>query len=276
MESTGAYWKPVFNIWAGSVEVLLVKAPHVKAVPGPKTDVHDAAWLAARLPFGLVRARVIPPLAQRERRDLTRYRRPLIRDRATVVNRVQKRLADATIKLAAVVTEMMGVSGRSLLAALVAGRTDPQALAEWANGRWRDTREPRVNALESRVTPHPRLVLTALWCPIDSVDETMARLAARIAAIRGPVEEAVALLETLPGVARHAAERIVAEIGPDMSRVPRAADLASWAGVAPGNHERAGTRASGKPRQGTRLLRTVLTQVAQAAARTTGTSLAAP
>jgi transposase len=157
----------------------------------------------------------------------------------------------------------------------VAGRTDPQALAEWAKGRGRDTREPRVNALESRVTPHPRLVLPALWCPIDSVDETMARLAARIAAISDPVEEAVALLETLPGVARHAAERIVAEIGPAMSRVPRAADLASWAGVAPGNHERAGTRASGKTRQGNRLLRTVLTQVAQAAARPTGTSLAA-
>jgi transposase len=275
MESTGDYWKPVFNLLEGSFEVLLVNAQHVKAVPGRKTDVHDAAWLAELLQFGLLRASFIPPVAQRELRDLTRYRSTFIRERATLVNRVQKLLEDANIKLAAVATDIMGVSGRSILAALVAGHTDPQALAELAKGRLRDKREQLVKALEGRVKPHHRFVLTELLCQVDSLDETMGRFAARIAEISGPFEEAVALLDTLPGVARRAAEMIVAEIGIDMSRFPSAADLAAWAGVAPGNHESAGKRASGKTRKGNRLLRTVLTQVAHAAARTKGTYLAA-
>ena len=275
MESTGDYWKPVFNILEGSFAVVLVNAQHVKAVPGRKTDVHDAAWLAELLQFGRLRASFIPPVAQRELRDLTRYRSTFIRERATLVNRGQQLLEDANIKLAAVATDSMGVSGRSILAALVAGPTDPQALAELAKGRLRDKREQLIQALEGRVKPHHRFVLTELLGQIDSWDETIARFAARIAEIRGPFEEAVALLDTLPGVARHAAEMIVAEIGTDMSRFPSAADLAAWAGVAPGNHESAGKRASGKTRKGNRLLRTVLTQVAHAAARTKGTYLAA-
>jgi transposase len=270
MESTGDYWKPVFNILEGSFEVLWVNAQHVKAVPGRKTDVQDAAWLAELLQFGLLRASFIPPVAQRELRDLTRYRSTFIRERATPVNRVQKLLEDANIKRAAVATDMMGVSGRSSLAALVAGCTDPQALAELAKDRLRDKREQLVNALEGRVTPHHRFVLTELLCQVDSLDETIARFAAWIAEISGPFEEAVALLDTIPGVARHAAEMIIAEIGPDMSRFPSAADLPAWAGVAPDNHESAGKRASGKTRKGNRLLRTVLTQVAHAAARPQG------
>src|ERR671925_933871 len=264
MESTGDYWKPVFNMLEGTFEVLLVNAQHVKAVPWRKTDVHDAAWLAELLQFGLLRASFIPPVAQRELRDLTRYRSTFIRERATLVNRGQQLLEDANIKLAAVATDSMGVSGRSILAALVAGPADPQALAELAKGRLRDKREQLIKALEGRVKPHHRFVLTELLGQIDSLDETIARFAARIAEIRGPFEEAVALLDTLPGVARHAAEMIVAEIGTDMSRFPSAADLAAWAGVAPGNHESAGKRASGKTRKGNRLLRTVLTQVAHA------------
>jgi transposase len=275
MESTGDYWKPVFNMLESTFEVLLVNAQHVKAVPGRKTDVKDAAWLAELLQHGLLRASFIPSVAQRELRDLTRYRSTFIRERATLVNRVQKLLEDANIKLAAVATDIMGVSGRAMLAALLAGHTDPEALADLAKGRLRNKREHLVKAMEGRVKPHHRFVLTELLCQIDSLDETIARFDERIQAIDAPFEAAVGLLDTIPGVARHAAEMIVAEIGADMSRFPSADHLASWAGVAPGNHESAGKRASGKTRKGNRFLRTILVQAAHAAARTKGTYLSA-
>jgi transposase len=275
MESTGDYWKPVFNMLESTFEVLLVNAQHVKAVPGRKTDVKDAAWLAELLQHGLLRASFIPSVAQRELRDLTRYRSTFIRERATLVNRVQKLLEDANIKLAAVATDIMGVSGRAMLAALLAGHTDPEALADLAKGRLRNKREHLVKAMEGRVKPHHRFVLTELLCQIDSLDETIARFDERIQAIDAPFEAAVGLLDTIPGVARHAAEMIVAEIGADMSRFPSADHLASWAGVAPGHHESAGKRASGKTRKGNRFLRTILVQAAHAAARTKGTYLSA-
>lgn len=275
MESTGDYWKPVFNMLESTFEVLLVNAQHVKAVPGRKTDVKDAAWLAELLQHGLLRASFIPPVAQRELRDLTRYRSTFIRERVTLVNRVQKLLEDANIKLASVATDIMGVSGRAMLAALLAGHTDPEALADLAKGRLRNKREHLVKAMEGRVKPHHRFVLTELLCQIDSLDETIARFDERIQAIDAPFEAAVALLDTIPGVARHAAEMIVAEIGADMSHFPSADHLASWAGVAPGNHESAGKRASGKTRKGNRFLRTILVQAAHAAARTKGTYLSA-
>ena len=275
MESTGDYWKPVFNMLEGTFEVLLVNAQHVKAVPGRKTDVKDAAWLAELLQHGLLRASFIPPVAQRELRDLTRYRRTFIRERATLVNRVQKLLEDANIKLASVATAMMGVSGRAMLAALLAGHTDPQTLADLAKGRLRTKWEQLVKALEGRVKPHHRCVLAELLCQIDSLDETIARFDERIQEIDAPFEAAVGLLDTIPGVARDTAEMIVAEIGTDMSRFPSADHLASWAGVAPGNHESAGKRTSGKTRKGNRFLRTILVQAAHAAARTQGTYLSA-
>ena len=275
MESTGDYWKPVFNMLEGSFEVLLVNAQHVKAVPGRKTDVKDAAWLAELLQHGLLRASFIPPVAQRERRDLTRYRSTFIRERVTLINRVQKLLEDANIKLAAVASDIMGVSGRAMLAALLAGHTDPHALAELAKGRLRAKRDQLAQALDGRVKPHHRFVLTELLCQIDSLDETIARFDTQIQAISGPFEAAIGLLDTIPGIARPTAEMIVAEIGTDMSRFPRADHLASWAGVAPGNHESAGKRTSGKTRQGNRFLRTVLVQAAHAAARTKGTYLSA-
>jgi transposase len=162
MESTGDYWNPVFNMLEGRCEVLLVNAQHVKAVPGRKTDVKDAAWLAELLQPGLLRASCIPPVAQRERRALTRDRRSFIQERVTLINRVQKLLEDANSKLAAVAADSMGVSGRAILAALLVGHADPQALAELAKGRWRSTREPLTQALEGRVKPHHRLVLTEL------------------------------------------------------------------------------------------------------------------
>jgi transposase len=275
IESTGDYWKPVFNILEGSCEVLLVNAQHVKAVPGRKTDVKDAAWLAELLQHGLLRASFIPPVAQRELRDLTRYRSTFIQERVTLINRVQKLLEDANIKLAAVASDIMGVSGRAILAALLTGHADPEALAELAKGRLRSKRDQLTKALEGRVKPHHRFVLTELLCQIDGVDDTIARFDAQIQAICGPFEEAVSLLDTIPGVARRTAEMIVAEIGTDMTRFPSADHLASWAGVAPGNYESAGKRASGKTRKGNRFLRTILVQAAHAAARTRSTYLSA-
>ena len=251
MESTGDYWKPVFNMLEGTFEVLLVNAQHVKAVPGRKTDVKDAAWLAELLQHGLLRASFIPPVAQRELRDLTRYRSTFIRERVTLINRVQKLLEDANIKLAAVASDIMGVSGRAMLAALLAGHTDPQRWPSWPKAACVAQRDQLAKALDGRVKPHHRFVLTELLCQIDSLDETIARFDTQIQAISGPFEAAIGLLDTIPGVARPTAEMIVAEIGTDMSRFPSADHLASWAGVAPGNHESAGKRTSGQdpPRQ---------------------------
>jgi transposase len=244
-------------------------------VPGRKTDVKDAAWLAELLQHGLLRASFIPPVAQRELRDLTRYRSTFIQERVTLIKRVQKLLEDANIKLAAVASDIMGVSGRAMLAALVAGHTEPHALAELAKGRLRSKRDLLAQALDGRVKPHHRLVLTELLCQIDSLDDTIARFDAQIQAICGPFDEAVELLDTIPGLARRTAEMIVAEIGTAMTRFPSADHLASWAGVAPGNHESAGKRTSGKARKGNRFLRTTLVQAAHAAARTKGTYLSA-
>jgi transposase len=276
LERTGDSWNPVFTMLEGTCEVLLVNAQQVKAVPGRKTDVKDAAWLAALLPHGLWRASGIPPVAQRERRDLTRSRRTFVQERVTLIHRVQKRLAAATIQLAAVAAAIMGGSGRAILAARLTGDAAPQALADLAKGRLRRQRAPLAHALDGRVNPHHRVVLTALLSQIDSRDETIAHYDARIQELCGPFDAAVARLDTIPGVARSTAELIVAEIGIAMERFPRADHLASWAGVAPGNHDSAGQRASGKTRQGHRFLRTTLVQAAPAAARTKGTYLTAP
>jgi transposase len=275
IESTGDSWKPVFNSLEGTGEVVLVKAQHVQTAPGRQTDVNDAAWLAALLQHGFLRASFIPPVAQRELRDLTRYRRTCIRERVTLINRVQKLLEDATIKLAAVASAIMGGSGRAILAALLTGHTGPQALAELAKGRLRSKRERLARALEGRGKPHRRFVLSELFCPIDSLDDTIARFDAQIQAICGAFAEAVGLLDTIPGVAHRTAELIGAEIGIATERFPRADHLASWAGVAPGNYERAGKRTPGKTRKGDRCLRTALVHAAPAAAPTEHTYLSA-
>jgi transposase len=275
IERTGDYWKPVCNILEGTGEVILVNAQHVKAVPGRKTEVKDAAWLAALLPHGWLRASFIPPVAQRERRDLTRYRSTFIQERGTLINRVQKLLADATIKLAAVASDIRGVSGRAILAARLTGHADPQALADWAKGRLRSTRDQLAQALAGRVTPPHRFVWTELLSQLDSLDETIAHFDAQSQALCGPGEAAVGLLDTISGGARRPAEMRVAEIGTDMPRCPSADHLASWAGVAPGNHESAGKRAAGKTRKGNRCLRTTLGQAAHAAARMQHTDLSA-
>jgi len=275
MESTGEYWKPIFNILEGNFEVLLVNAQHIKAVPGRKTDVGDAEWIADLLRHGLLRASFIPPQAQRELRDLTRFRSTFVRERATLANRVQKVLEDANLKLASVASDVMGVSGRAMLAALLDGQNDPEALANLARGRLRDKRADLVKALTGRMKDHHRFVLTELLCQIDNLEEAITRFDEQIKTHCAPFEEAVTLLDTIPGVARATAEVIVAEIGTDMSRFPSADHLAAWAGVAPGNNESAGKRRSGKTRKGDRPLGVALNQAAHGAAHTKNTYLAA-
>lgn len=275
MESTGEYWKPVYNILENNFELLLINAQHIKAVPGRKTDVNDAQWIADLLRHGLLRASFVPPLGQRELRELTRYRITFVRERATLVNRVQKVLESANIKLGSVATDVMGVSARAMLEAIITGQATAEEMATLAKGRMREKRAELVKALSGRVKPHHRFVLSELLCQIDNLDEAIERFNEQIEEYCRPFEQAVTLLDTIPGVAREAAEIIVAEIGIDMSRFPSANHLAAWAGVAPGNYESAGKRKSGRMRQGNKILKTVLNQAAHAAAHTKDTYLAA-
>ncbi|MBD2352813.1 IS110 family RNA-guided transposase [Trichormus variabilis] len=267
MESTGEYWKPVFNILEASFEVMLVNAQHIKAVPGRKTDVKDSQWIAELLQHGLLRPSFIPPIAQRDLRDLTRHRTNFVRERVNLVNRIQKVLEGANIKLAAVVSDVMGVSGRAILEAIVLGQTNPAVMAELAKGRLRSKREELIQALEGRVRPHQRFILAELLCQLDSLDETIARFDEEIQRYCDPFEPIVELLDTIPGVGRTTAEMIVSEIGVDMSRFPSASHLAAWAGLAPGNYESAGKRLSGKTRKGNQTLRSGLMQSAHVASR---------
>jgi transposase len=275
MESTGEYWKPIFNILENNFEVLLVNAQHISKVPGRKTDVSDAEWIADLLRHGLLTASFIPPVGQRELRELTRFRSTFVKERATLVNRVQKVLESANIKLSSVASDVVGVSGRAILEAIIAGNATPDQMAELSKGKLRNKREELSRALEGRVKHHHRFVLTELLSQIDSLEETIARFDQEIVEYCRPFEEAVALLDTIPGVARQTAENIVAEIGTDMSRFPSANHLASWAGVAPGNNESAGKKRSGRTRQGNKPLGVVLNQAAHAAAHTKDTYLSA-
>jgi transposase len=275
MESTGEYWKPVFNILENNFEVLLVNAQHIKMVPGRKTDIKDSEWIAELLRHGLLRASFVPPLGQRELRDLTRSRSTFVRTRATLVNRVHKVLEGANIKLGSVASDVMGVSGRAMLAALVEGQSSPVEMAELARGRMRDKRELLAKALEGRVQAHHRFVLSELLAQIDNLDDTIDRFNQQIETYCRPFEEAIILLDTIPGVGRETAEVIVSEIGTDMSRFPTANHLASWAGVAPGNNESAGKRRSGKTTTGNKVLGAALNQAAHAAACTKNTYLSA-
>jgi transposase len=275
MESTGEFWKPIFNILENNFEVLLVNAHHIKQVPGRKTDVKDSEWIAELLRHGLLKASFIPPLGQRELRELTRHRTNFVHERATLINRVQKTLESGNIKLASVATNVMGVSGRAMLAAIVEGNTNPVEMAELAKGRLREKREQLEKALEGHVKAHHRFVLTELLCQVDSLDESIARFDMEIEKYCRPFEEAVKLLDTIPGVAQRTAEVIVSEIGTDMNRFPTADHLAAWAGVAPGNNESAGKRYSGTTRHGNKALNTILVQAAHAASHTRNTYLSA-
>ena len=276
MESTGVFWQPVYNLLEGlDLAVLVVNAQHLKAVPGRKTDVKDAEWIAALLRHGLVRGSAIPDRPRRELRELVRYRTSLIRQRAQVVHRIQKVLEGANIKLSSVMTDLTGVSGRAMLAALVAGTDAPEALADLARGSLQKKRPQLAAALQGQFGPHQRLLLASQLRHLDFLAEEIERLSAEIAERLHPFQEQVDRLDTIPGVGRRAAEALVAEIGPDVGRFPSAAHLASWARVCPGNNESAGKRRSGRIGGGNPWLRSILVEAAWAAARTKGTYLAA-
>ena len=280
IESTGVYWRPVFNILEGDMEVILVNARHVKAVPGRKTDVKDCEWLADLLRHGLLKASFIPPLEIRELRELTRYRRTLVREQAAVANRVQRLIESGNIKLAQVATDTLGVSGRQMLRALAQGESDATKLAELARGRLRGKKVELQRALTGRLTAAQRFVLRELLDRYDELEAAILRATEQIKqeVAEGPdpfVREAMQLLQTIPGVGERVAEAIVSEIGVDMSRFPTDGHLASWAGMCPGNNESAGKRKSGKTTKGNIHLRAALTQAAWAASHTKQTYLAA-
>jgi len=275
MESTGVYWRPVYNLLEGQFELLVVNAQHIKAVPGRKTDVKDAAWIAELLRHGLLRGSFIPSKPQRQLRDLTRYRSTLVQERARTLNRLQAVLEDANLKLASVVTDINGVSARAMLEAILAGERDVETLADLARGRLRTKRDQLKEALEGRVTAHPSFLLTEHLSTLEYLDEAIARVSGEIDQRLTADQEAIALLDTIPGVGQRAAAILIAEIGSDMSRFPSAKHLASWAGMCPGNHASGGKRLSGKTRKGNRWLRQLLVEIAHVASKTKNTYLAA-
>jgi transposase len=269
MESTGSYWKPVWAVLedTDSFDLVLVNARHVKQVPGRKTDVADAAWLAQLLEVGLLKGSFVPPPVIRELRDLTRYQKRLIQDRGREANRVAKVLEDAAIKLGSVASDILGVSGRAMIEALIGGERDPQQLAQLAKGKLRDKTPDLVKALHGRFGQHHAVLLRMHLDHIDHLDATIAALDERIDELMVPFAETRELLCTIPGVAERVANVIIAETGGDMTRFPTAGHLASWAGLCPGNNESAGKRKTGKTRPGDVWLTNALTQAAWAASR---------
>lgn len=294
IESTADYWKPVFNILEEGFEVVLVNAKHVQKVPGRKTDLSDAEWLAELMLHGLLKASFIPPKPQRELRELTRYRTTVVRERARIINRVEKLLESTNIKLSSVVTDVMGVSARAMLTELAGGATNPQALAELAKGRLRNKIKELEAALVGSISPNQRFILARQLSHIDFLDEQIEAFNEQISqhllemaptAVKddetddsgssgqSPTEtlswtEAVELLDTIPGIDQRTAEIILAEIGLDMSQFPTADDLASWAGFAPGNYQSGGKRYSGRTTKGNRPIGAAINQAAWAASRT--------
>jgi transposase len=273
MESTGVSWKPLWNLFEDRFSLLLVNAAHVKVVPGRTRDVGDAEWLADLLRHGLLRASFVPDRSARELRELTRYRSSLVRERTAEINRLQKTLEGANIKLASVVSDVTGVSARAMLAELVAGRENAAALADLAVGQLRKKLPELERALTGRMRAHQRFLLAQHLTHVDALDEQIAAVGAQIGERMHPFEAQIALLDSIPGIGRWSAEVIVAEIGTDMGRFPTAGHLASWAGMCPGQDESAGKRRSGKTRKGSPWLRVTLTEAAYAAGRTKDTYL---
>jgi len=275
MESTGVYWRPVYNVLEGlGLNLLVVNAQHIKAVPGRKTDVKDAEWIADLLRHGLIIGSFIPERPQRELRELVRYRRSLIRQRAQVVNRIQKVLEGANIKLSSVASKVMGASGRAMIEAISNGIDDPQVLASFAKGRLREKRGELEEALRGLVGPHQRTMLQSQLRLITFLDEEISRMDKEIANRMSSFDEALERVDSIPGMGRRTAEDVLAEIGIDISRFPTAARLASWAKVCPGNNESAGKRKTGKTGHGNPWLRDTLVEAAWGATRTRNTYLA--
>ena len=276
LEATGHYWKPIWYVLEErGLELLLVNARHVKLLPGRKTDVGDAAWLAELLEHGLLRGSFVPPAAIRELRDLTRYRKRLIQAHTAECQRIHKTLEDASIRLGSVATDVLGVSGRAMLAALVGGERDPEVLAELARGRLRNKLPQLRQALRGRFSDHHALLLRLALGHLEHLEGAIAALDTEVDRVIAPFARARDQLDTITGVGKRAAETIIAEIGVDMTVFPTAGHLASWAGRCPGNNLTGGKRRSGKPTKGNRWLGEVLTECAWAAARSRDTYLSA-
>lgn len=298
MESTGVYWHPVYNLLEGTYKVMVVNAKHIKHVPGRKTDVKDAEWIAELLSYGLLKASFVPEKPQRDMRDLTRYRTKLVQERAREVNRVQKLLEGANIKLASVATDVLGVSGRLMLEALIEGEADEKEMAEMAKGRMRSKIPELEKALSGIVSDHHRFMLGQQIAHIDFLDGQIAKIGQQISARLEKMSQkpqsptprkdsdkeaetedggapltwqaAIDLLDTIPGVNQRSAEAILAETGIDMCQFPDDKHMTAWAGLAPGNNESGGKRYSGRTRKGNQTLRTTMIQAAQAARRKKG------
>ena len=275
MEATGVYWKPVWYVLEGDFDLMLVNARHVKQVPGRKTDVSDASWLCQLGEAGLLRASFVPEKPIRDLRQLTRYRRARIAERQREANRLHKALEDTGIKLDCVATNILGVSGRLMLNALVAGTTDPNVLAQLAKGKLRKKIPALREALEGRFEAVHAFLIGEILTSLDTLDEQIERLSTGIEERISPFSQAVDILCTIPGVGPRTAEVIIAEIGPDMSVFPSAGHLASWAGQCPGNDQSAGKRRSGRTRNGSKWLDTALKDAATAAIRANDTYLQA-
>ena len=268
MEATGVYWKPVWHILAdGEFELVLANAAHVKNVPGRKTDVNDAMWLTDLMAHGLIRASFVPGEPTQQMRDLLRTRKQMVRERSSHVQRIQKTLEDANIKLDSVVTDILGLSGRRIIEALIAGQTMPQALASLAHRRIHASADELEAALRGRVTKHHRFLLKLHLDQIDALDAALARIDEEVGANVEPFRTAVEMLSTIPGISTLSAEVIVAEIGIDMSHFETAGHLISWAGLCPKNDESAGKRRSNRMKKGAPWLKTTLIQCAWAASR---------
>ena len=267
MESTGVYWKPVWHVLEESVELILANAMHIRHIPGRKSDVNDATWIADLLAHGLIRGSFVPPAPIQELRDLTRTRKQLVREITQHTLRIQKTLETANLKLTGVLTDILGVSGRAILQALVAGETNPDRLAELARGRLKASRADLAAALHGRVTAHHRFLLQLHLAQIDALEGAVRAVEARLGDALAPFRAAVDRLITMPGVSETVARVIVAEIGVDMTRFPTAGHLISWAGLCPRLDESAGKRRSTRTRPSNPWLKTTLVQGAWAAAR---------
>jgi transposase len=276
MESTGVYWKPVYNLLEVlNIKILLVNAQHVKAVPGRKTDVKDAEWLADLLRYGLLRASYVPDRNQRELRELVRYRRSLTQEKSRVMNRIQKVLEGANIKLSSVATNVVGVTGRAMLKAISEGADDTEELMHLIKGRLNSKKTALREAMKGLIGPHQRMMLRSQLRHLGFLEQEIEEINAEIATRMASIEDVIVQFDAIPGVGRRIAEDVLAEMGSDMSRFPTSGHLASWAKVCPGNNESAGKRINGKTAKGNPWLRSALVEAAWTASRSKNTYLSA-